>query len=181
MPYVHCIDLQPEIRWYMRPYLLDFLIEAHGAFQLLLETHFLAINLLDRYCSRRVVYKQQYQLVGCAALLIAAKYGGKKEKVPTVRELRSMCCQIYDEDMFIQMEWHILQVLDWAISHPTVDSFLQLAFMEVACDDSTELQHMTCYFSEIALFHKTLISTRPSVLAGSALALALLHITRTAM
>jgi hypothetical protein len=69
--------MQREIQWFMRPYLIDFLIEAHSAFSLLPETLFLTVNLLDRYCSKRVVYKQHYQLVGCAALLIAAKYGDK--------------------------------------------------------------------------------------------------------
>ncbi|KAA8576099.1 hypothetical protein EYC84_006261 [Monilinia fructicola] len=79
MPDVASIEIQQEIQWFMRPYLIDFLIEAHSAFQLLPETLHLAVNLLDRYCSRRVVYKRHYQLVGCAALLIAAKYGDKKE------------------------------------------------------------------------------------------------------
>jgi hypothetical protein len=156
----------------MRPFLLDFLIEAHAAFQLLPDTFFLAVNLLDRYCSRRVVYKRHYQLVGCAALLIASKYGDKKEKVPTVRELRAMCCHLYDEDMFIQMEWHVLQTLNWVIGHPTVDSFLSIALQESGSETDTELQHMTWYMCEIALFHKDFVSTRPSVLARSALALA---------
>ena len=110
----------------MRPYLLDFLVEAHAAFQLLPETLFLAVNLLDRYCSRRVVYKRHYQLVGCAALLISAKYGDKKDRVPTVRELKSMCCALYDDEMFTQMEWHVLQTLNWAVGHTTVDAFLQM-------------------------------------------------------
>ena len=105
----------------MRPYLLDFLIEAHSAFQLLPESLFLTVNLLDRYCSKRVVYKRHYQLVGCAALLIAAKYGDKKDKVPTIKELKSMCCSLYDDDMFLQMEWHVLSTLGWAIGHPTVE------------------------------------------------------------
>jgi hypothetical protein len=156
----------------MRPYLLDFLIEAHAAFQLLPDTFFLAVNLLDRYCSRRVVYKRHYQLVGCAALLIASKYGDKKEKVPTVRELRAMCCHLYDEDMFIQMEWHVLQTLNWVIGHPTVDSFLLVALQESGSETDTELQHMTWYLCEMALFSKDFVSTRPSVLARSALALA---------
>lgn len=172
MPDVNSIDIQTEIQWYMRPYLLDFLIEAHTAFQLLPVTFFLAVNLLDRYCSRRVVYKRHYQLVGCAALLIAAKYGDKKEKVPTVRELRAMCCQLYDEDMFIQMEWHVLQTLNWIIGHPTTDAFLQIALEEEPCEGDMELQHMTWFLCEMALFHKEFISTRPSVLARSALALA---------
>ena len=156
----------------MRPYLLDFLIEAHAAFQLLPDTFFLAVNLLDRYCSRRVVYKRHYQLVGCAALLIASKYGDKKEKVPTVRELRAMCCHLYDEDMFIQMEWHVLQTLNWIIGHPTVDSFLLIALQESGLETDLELQHMTWYLCEMALFHKDFVSTRPSILARSALALA---------
>jgi hypothetical protein len=172
MPDVNSIDIQTEIQWYMRPYLLDFLIEAHTAFQLLPDTFFLAVNLLDRYCSRRVVYKRHYQLVGCAALLIAAKYGDKKDKVPTVRELRAMCCQLYDEDMFIQMEWHVLQTLNWIIGHPTIDAFLQLALEEEPCKGDMELQHTTWYLCEMALFHKEFISIRPSVLARSALALA---------
>ncbi|KAF2876968.1 G1/S-specific cyclin CLN2 [Massariosphaeria phaeospora] len=170
IPDVNSIDIQSEIQWFMRPYLLDFLVEAHAAFQLLPETLFLAVNLLDRYCSRRVVYKRHYQLVGCAALLIAAKYGDKKDRVPTVRELKSMCCSLYDDEMFTQMEWHVLQTLNWIVGHPTVDAFLQVALAEGPFD--LEVEHMTLYIAEIALFHREFVSTRPSVLARSALALA---------
>ncbi|KAK7188672.1 hypothetical protein DPSP01_013303 [Paraphaeosphaeria sporulosa] len=170
LPDVNSIDIQTEIQWFMRPYLLDFLVEAHAAFQLLPETLFLAVNLLDRYCSRRVVYKRHYQLVGCAALLIAAKYGDKKDRVPTVRELKSMCCSLYDDEMFTQMEWHVLQTLNWIIGHPTVDAFLQVALAEGPYDP--EVEHMSLYIAEIALFHKEFVSTRPSILARSSLALA---------
>lgn len=155
----------------MRPYLLDFLIEAHAFFQLLPETLFLAVNLLDRYCSRRVVYKKHYQLVGCASLLIAAKYGDRKERVPTIRELKSMCCSLYDEDMFMQMEWHVLNTLDWTIGHPTVDSFLQIALAEQYNPD-VEAEHMAWYICEIALYHKEFVSTKPSSMARASLALA---------
>lgn len=170
MPDIHSIEIQTEIQWFMRPYLLDFLLEAHHAFQLLPETLHLAVNLLDRYCSKRVVYKRHYQLVGCASLLIAAKYGDRKERVPTIRELKSMCCSLYDDDMFTQMEWHVLATLNWVIGHPTVTSFQQLALTEVSFDP--ELEHMAWYLSEIALYHKEFIPVRPSVMARSALALA---------
>lgn len=177
LPDVNSIDIQSEIQWFMRPYLLDFLVEAHAAFQLLPETLFLAVNLLDRYCSRRVVYKRHYQLVGCAALLIAAKYGDKKDRVPTVRELKSMCCSLYDDEMFTQMEWHVLQTLNWIIGAPTVDGFLQIALSEGQYD--AEVENMTLYIAEIALFHKEFVSTRPSILARSALALARCILSRT--
>lgn len=156
----------------MRPYLIDFLIEAHSAFQLLPETLFLAVNLLDRYCSRRVVYKRHYQLVGCAALLIAAKYGDKKERVPLIKELKSMCCSLYDEDMFTQMEWHVLNTLDWQIGHPTVDAWIQLAKQETAAHEDLEVEHMAWYLCEIALYHKDFVSKKPSVMARASLALA---------
>ena len=170
MPDVASIDIQTEIQWFMRPYLLDFLTEAHAAFGLLPETLFLAINLLDRYCSRRIVYKKHYQLVGCSALLIAAKYGDRKECVPTIRELNTMCCGLYDDDMFTQMEWHVLQTLDWAIGHPTIDNFVQLAVEHHQYDP--EVENMALFIAEIALFQKEFVAKRASDLARSALALA---------
>ncbi|KAK6347203.1 hypothetical protein TWF696_007277 [Orbilia brochopaga] len=170
IPDVDSIDIQTEIQWFMRPYLLDFLIEAHIAFQLLPETLFLTVNLLDRYCSKRVVFKRHYQLVGCAAMLIAAKYGDKKDRVPTIRELQSMCCGLYEEDMFVQMERHVLQTLNWIIGHPTIDNFLQMILSEVSYDP--EVEYMALYLSEIAMFHKDFVSTLPSVMARSSLALA---------
>ncbi|MCJ1271791.1 hypothetical protein MMC22_011696 [Lobaria immixta] len=176
LPDVASIEIQTEIQWFMRPYLIDFLIEAHGAFNLLPETLFLTINLLDRYCSRRIVYKRHYQLVGCAALLIAAKYGDRKEYVPTIGELKFMCCSLYDDEMFTQMEWHVLQTLDWAIGHPTIDSFLQLALIDVPYD--SEVENMARYISEIAMFSKDFISKRPSDMARSSLALARLILNR---
>ncbi len=156
----------------MRPYLIDFLIEAHAAFSLLPETLFLAVNLLDRYCSKRVVYKRHYQLVGCAALLIAAKYGDRKERVPMIRELKSMCCSLYDEDMFTQMEWHVLNTLDWIIGHPTVDTWLQIALKDGPAFEDNEVEQMAWYLCEIALYHKDFVSKRPSVMAQASLALA---------
>jgi Cyclin, N-terminal domain/Cyclin, C-terminal domain len=170
VPDVDSIDIQTEIQWFMRPYLLDFLVEAHSAFQLLPETLFLTVNLLDRYCSKRVVYKRHYQLVGCAALLIAAKYGDKKEKVPTIKELKSMCCSLYDDDMFLQMEWHVLSTLDWSVGHPTVDSFVKLAVKDNIADPETE--NLTLYILEMALFHRDFVSKQSSTLALAALALA---------
>jgi hypothetical protein len=154
----------------MRPYLLDFLIEAHHAFQLLPGTLFLAINLLDRYCSRREVFKRHYQLVGCASLLVAAKYGESKGRVPLIKELERMCCSLFEEQMFIEMEWHLLNTLEWSIGHPTVDSFLQIALTEG--NYSVEVEHMARYICEVALYHKDFVSTKPSIIARASLALA---------
>lgn len=170
LPDVNLIDMQREIQWFMRPYLIDFLIEAHGAFALLPETLFLTVNLLDRYCAKRIVYKQHYQLVGCAALLIAAKYGDKKDRVPQIHELNNMCCGLYDAGMFAQMEMHVLNTLDWTIGHPTVDFFSSLMVAEE--HDDQEVEHMAAYMCEIALYHRDFVSVKPSTMARASLALA---------
>ena len=162
--------MQTEIQWNMRPYLLDFLVEAHASFQLLPETLYLAVNVLDRYCSKRVVYKRHYQLVGCAALLIAAKYGDRKDRVPTIKELRSMCCSVYEEEMFTQMEWHVLVTLNWTIGHPTVDSFLQIILSEEVEDPQVE--YLTGYICEMALYHRDFVSMKASIIAKAGVALA---------
>ncbi|ERT01970.1 uncharacterized protein SPSK_05321 [Sporothrix schenckii 1099-18] len=169
LPDVNLIDMQREIQWFMRPYLIDFIVEAHAAFALLPETLFLTVNLLDRYCSKRVVYKQHYQLVGCAALLIAAKYGDKKDRVPQINELNNMCCGLYDAGMFTQMEMHVLNTLEWNIGHPTVDFFAQLIIADER--DDREVEHMAAYISEIALYHRDFVSTKPSTMARASLAL----------
>ncbi|KAF5250224.1 hypothetical protein FANTH_4549 [Fusarium anthophilum] len=170
LPDTSLIDMQREIQWPMRPYLIDFLIGAHAAFGLLPETLFLTVNPLDRYCSKRVVYQRHYLLVGCAALLIAAKYGDKKDRVPKIHELNSMCRGLYDAGIFTQMEMHVLNSLDWIISHPTVDFFSQL--MVAKEGDDHEVAHMAAYLCEIALYHRDFVSTKPSVMARSSPALA---------
>ncbi|KAH6957667.1 cyclin-like protein [Ilyonectria sp. MPI-CAGE-AT-0026] len=174
LPNTSLINTQPDIQWFMRPYLIDFLVEAHAAFSLLPETLFLAVNLLDRYCSKRLVYKEHYQLVGCAALLISAKYSDKKSHVPKIHRLITMCCGLYNVSiwsyMFIQMELHVLDTLEWVIGHPTADSFSQLLVEEEGEDQKVE--HMAAYLREIALYHRDFVSTKPSIMARTSLALA---------
>ncbi|KAK9461224.1 cyclin-like protein [Lipomyces oligophaga] len=166
LPDVSMMDLQPELEWHMRPYLLDFLLESHLSLHLQPQTLFLAVNLIDRYCSRRVVFKKHYQLVGCTALWIAAKYEDKKERVPTVRELKIMCCDAYEEDMFVQMEGHVLSTLEWSISHTTSDACLK-QIMRYNC--SPTLEHLANYLCELSLYHKAFIGLFPSAIAAAAL------------
>lgn len=121
------IDLQPEVKWFMRPYLVNFLVQMHSSLKLKPQTLFLCWNIIDRYCARRIAFKQHYQLIGCTALWIASKYEDKKSRVPTVKELNTMCSNVYDDSMFREMEIHILSTLNWSIGHTTLEDILQLA------------------------------------------------------
>ena len=58
----------------MRGLLLAWLVEVHIKFKLLPETLFITVNLIDRFTERVVVKRNEYQLVGVTAMLIASKY-----------------------------------------------------------------------------------------------------------
>ena len=171
MPTVELMDVQPELHWFMRPYLVDFLIEIHQTFRLLPETLYLTMNIVDRYVSKRIVYKRHYQLVGCAALLIAAKFEDAKDRVPTVQELSQMCCNAYDASAFTQMEGHVLSTIDWTLGHPTAEAWLRYEYACAPPANSSTHSVARCLL-ELTLFHRDFIPTPPSALAGGAMLLA---------
>jgi len=183
------IDLQPEVKWFMRPYLVNFIIQIHASLKLKPETLFLCWNIIDRYCAKRIAFKQHYQLIGCTALWIAAKYEDKKSRVPSLRELRMMCSNVYEESMFKEMEVHILSTLDWTIGHCSLESVLQLC---VKFSDPDGKEHLDkpmadyrCnsqivsavlavarYFCELSLYERSFLTFSSSLVAVSSFLLA---------
>lgn len=65
---------QQEIDWDMRQTLIDWLLQVHLRYHMLPETLWIAVNILDRFLSKRVVSLVKLQLVGVTAMFIAAKY-----------------------------------------------------------------------------------------------------------
>lgn len=63
-----------EITGTMRTILLDWLLDVHQKFKMFPQTLFIVAGIIDRYLSVRNVKKEELQLVGAAALFIAAKY-----------------------------------------------------------------------------------------------------------
>lgn len=74
MPNPQYMDDQEDLKWQMRGILIDWLVEVHIRFRLLPETLFLAVNIVDRFLSNKVVLLDKLQLVGVTAMFIAAKY-----------------------------------------------------------------------------------------------------------
>ena len=74
MPNPDYMDNQNELEWKMRGILVDWLLEVHTRFRLLPETLFLAVNIIDRFLSSKVVQLDRLQLVGVTAMFVASKY-----------------------------------------------------------------------------------------------------------
>lgn len=58
----------------MRSLLVDWMVEVQENFELNHETLYLGVKITDIYLDKVVVAKEILQLVGAAALFIAAKY-----------------------------------------------------------------------------------------------------------
>jgi hypothetical protein len=58
----------------MRTTLIDWLLQVHMRYHMLPETLWIAVNVIDRFLSNRVVSLVKFQLVGVTAMFIAAKY-----------------------------------------------------------------------------------------------------------
>ena len=73
--YVHdYMDSQPDINAKMRSILVDWLIEVHRKFELMPETLYLTLNIIDRFMSVKAVARRELQLVGISSMLLASKY-----------------------------------------------------------------------------------------------------------
>lgn len=170
---------QPQVDDAMRPRLLEFLAQAQSAYGMEPETFTLAVNVLDRYMSQRVVFARHYQLLGCVCLWLAAKATDSKSKVPTTGALAYLCADTYAESMFREMELHVLTTLEWNIMAPIAADFVDVSLSEVSCalapsvdaNDYEKLNSMARFLCDCALFSPELVGTKASTLAASSVAL----------
>jgi len=67
---------QPEMSLHMRAILVDWLVEVQQSFELVHETLYLAVKLIDCYLDRQKtrVAKNLVQLIGATALNVACKF-----------------------------------------------------------------------------------------------------------
>merc|ERR1711997_888725 len=70
---------QNEITEVMRAILVDWLVEVQESFELNHETLYTAVKMMDLYMSKVLVPKEELQLVGATACLIACKID---ERIP---------------------------------------------------------------------------------------------------
>ena len=72
--YANYMEKKDEINDNMRGILIDWLIDLHLKFKMFPETIFTIVTIIDRFLANKNISKSKLQLVGVAALFIAAKY-----------------------------------------------------------------------------------------------------------
>ncbi|KAA1064998.1 G2/mitotic-specific cyclin [Puccinia graminis f. sp. tritici] len=159
---------QVELTWKMRGVLVDWIIEVHSKFRLLPETLYLAINLMDRFLTKRSVALIKFQLVGVTALFLASKY--EEVICPSVTNFLYMTDGGYDCDEILKAETYMLEMLEWDLRYPNPLNFLR----RVSKADNYDIQSRTFakYFMEISIVDYRLVATAPSLLAAASIWLA---------
>ncbi|KAI4340482.1 hypothetical protein MLD38_025311 [Melastoma candidum] len=157
---------QPEINTKMRMVLLDWLVEVHRKFELMPETLYLTINIVDRYLAVNCVRKMELQLVGISAMLIASKYEGIW--APEVNDFVYISDNAYVREQVLVMQKSILEELEWYLTVPTLYVFLN-RYVKASTPPDIEVDRMVSFLAELGMTHyQTIISYCPSMIAASA-------------
>ncbi|XP_012268208.1 cyclin-A2 [Athalia rosae] len=160
---------QPDITYSMRSILVDWLVEVAEEYRLHSETLYLAVSYIDRFLSYMSVVRAKLQLVGTAAMFIAAKY--EEIYPPDVGEFVYITDDTYTKKQVLRMEHLILRVLSFDLTVPT-----PLAFLTDLCISynlSEKIQYLAMYLCELSMLEADpYLAFLPSHLAAAAIALA---------
>ncbi|KAJ0241915.1 Cyclin-B2-2 [Hirschfeldia incana] len=154
------IDLNEK----MRAILIDWLIEVHDKFDLMNETLFLTVNLIDRFLSKKAVLRKKLQLVGLVALLLACKY--EEVSVPLVEDLVVISDRAYTRHDVLHMEKTMLSTLQFNVSLPTQYPFLRRFIKAAQADKKCEV--LASFLMELALVEYEMLRFPPSLVAATA-------------
>ncbi|KAI1137976.1 A/B/D/E cyclin [Hypoxylon sp. FL0543] len=165
---------QDELEWKTRSILVDWLIEVHTRFHLLPETLFLAVNIIDRFLSQKVVQLDRVQLVGITAMFIAAKY--EEVLSPHVSNYRMVSDDGFSDAEILSAERFILETLNYDLSYPNPMNFLR----RISKADDYDIQSRTIgkFLMEISIVDYRFLAYRPSHIAAAAMYLARMILDR---
>ncbi|XP_074577002.1 G2/mitotic-specific cyclin-2-like [Curcuma longa] len=156
---------QFDINEKMRAILVDWLIEVHYKFELMDETLFLTVNIIDRFLARQTVVRKKLQLVGVTAMLLACKY--EEVSVPVVQDLVLISDRAYTREEILEMEVLILNTLQFNMSVPTPYVFMR-RFLKAAESDK-KLELLSFFIIELCLVEYKMLNFQPSLLAAAAI------------
>ena len=174
LPNSEYMEHQDHLEWHERSILVDWLIEVHTRFHLLPETLFLAVNIIDRFLSTKIVQLEKLQLVGITAMFIAAKY--EEVLSPHVQNFRHVADDAFTDAEILSAERYVLQALNYDLSYPNPMNFLR----RISKADNYDIQTRTLgkYLLEISLLDHRFMGYNPSHIAAASMYLARLILER---
>lgn len=122
------LEGQNDIKSYMREKLIDWIVEVNNRLHNRRETLYLCVNIIDRYVATSiknktdVITRSNYQLVGVTSYFIASKY--EEIYYTELHNLLPFADNIFREEDVRQMEIKIINALNYELTVPTTNKFL---------------------------------------------------------
>ena len=171
MPIYKNINLnKTEISEKSRKILIDWIISVHAKFNLLPNTLFLTINLIDRIIEKNVAYINSFQLLGTTALHIAAKY--EEIYPPEINDYIFISNKAFSKEDVIEMENFILDKLNFDILCISPYVFLDRLYF-ISRENNIDVYYLTSMFIEFSFLSIEIMKNKQSLIAASMFYLAL--------
>jgi len=167
------MDNQTDVNSKMRAILIDWLVEVHLKFKLMVETLYLTVNLIDRFLEKEQITRNKLQLVGVTAMFIASKY--EEIYAPECRDFVYISDKAYTREQILSMEGLMLSKLSFQLTTPNAFVFLK-RFAKVAGIISTprsKTELLANYLVELTLQEYPMLQYLPSTISAAAVYLAL--------
>ncbi|NXL91687.1 CCNB2 protein, partial [Alectura lathami] len=175
--YLRQLELQQSVRPHylngktingrMRAILVDWLVQVHSRFQLLQETLYMCVAVMDRFLQNYPVPRKRLQLVGVTALLLASKY--EETYTPDLADFVYITDNAYTGAEVREMEMVILKELNFDLGRPLPLHFLRRA--SKAGEANAEQHTLAKYLMELTLIDYDMVHHLPSEIAAAALCL----------
>uniref|UniRef100_A0A8D0G8B9 Cyclin B2 n=1 Tax=Sphenodon punctatus TaxID=8508 RepID=A0A8D0G8B9_SPHPU len=156
-----------EINGRMRAILVDWLVQVHSRFQLLQETLYMCVAIMDRFLQVQPVSRKKLQLVGVTALLLASKY--EEIYSPDIGDFVYITDNAYTCTEIREMERMILKELNFDLGRPLPLHFLRRA--SKAGEADAEQHTLAKYLMELTMVDYDMMHHHPSEIAAAALCL----------
>ncbi|VDQ02575.1 unnamed protein product, partial [Trichobilharzia regenti] len=138
-----------EVTPRMRYILVNWLVQVHYSYKLQPETLYLTVAIMDRYllvgCKfSQTLTRDELQLIGIAALFIAAKF--EEMYPPEITDFSSITNNAFTKNDIRNAEQMILQSIDFYLSIPT-----PLAFLRRLSKSLDVMHNLAKYFLELTI------------------------------
>ncbi|CAN4095492.1 unnamed protein product [Withania somnifera] len=147
------MERQFDINERMRVIIIDWLIEVHYKFELMEDTLYLTVNLIDRFLA----------LVGVTSMLLACKY--EEVSVPVIQDLILISDKAYTGKEVLEMEKLMINILQFKLSVPTAYVFVK-RFLKAAQSDK---KFLSFFMTDLCLVEYKMLRFPPSMLAAAAI------------
>ncbi|XP_060861553.1 G2/mitotic-specific cyclin-B [Metopolophium dirhodum] len=152
-----------------RSVVVDWLVEVQQEFQIMQESLYTAVGILDRYLQEnQSVARNKLQLIGATSLLLGCKY--EEIYVPEITDFVYLSDNAFTKDEVKSSLVDVFRTINFSLSRPFSLTFLR-RFSKVSGARSSQ-HSLAKYFLELALIDYNLAHIKPSEIAASGLLLA---------